>query len=79
MFKRRVAANLETFTADKMLENFHTNSVAPLMITKATLPLLKRAAAKEMGMGFHSAAVLNMTALLGSVELYSGDRANRFK
>lgn len=29
-----VVANLETVTADKMLENFHTNSVAPLMITK---------------------------------------------
>lgn len=29
-----VVANLETVTADKMLENFHTNTVAPLMITK---------------------------------------------
>lgn len=29
-----VIANLESVTADKMLENFHTNSVAPLMITK---------------------------------------------
>lgn len=31
-----VVANLETVTADKMLENFHTNSVAPLMITKVS-------------------------------------------
>lgn len=29
-----VVANFETVTAEKMLENFHTNSVAPLMITK---------------------------------------------
>ncbi|XP_039539744.1 synaptotagmin-7 isoform X3 [Pimephales promelas] len=74
-----VVANLETVTADKMLENFHTNSVAPLMITKAMLPLLKRAAAKGTGMGIHRAAVINMTSLLGSVELYWGDRANTFK
>ncbi|RXN18213.1 synaptotagmin-2-like protein [Labeo rohita] len=74
-----VVANLETVTADKMLENFHTNSVAPLMITKAVLPLLKRAAAKGTGMGIHRAAVINMTSLLGSVELYWGDRANSFK
>lgn len=29
-----VVADFETVTAEKMLENFHTNSVAPLMITK---------------------------------------------
>jgi len=34
-----VVANLETVTADKMLENFHTNSVAPLMITKVSFLL----------------------------------------
>uniref|UniRef100_A0A671MH16 Si:dkey-12e7.4 n=1 Tax=Sinocyclocheilus anshuiensis TaxID=1608454 RepID=A0A671MH16_9TELE len=66
-----VVANLETVTADKMLENFHTNSVTPLMITKAMIPLLKRAAAKGTGkgMGIHRAAVINMTSLLGSIEL----------
>jgi short-subunit dehydrogenase len=31
-----VVANFETVTAEKMLENFHTNSVAPLMITKVS-------------------------------------------
>ena len=29
-----VVANFETVTAENMLENFHVNSVAPLMITK---------------------------------------------
>ncbi|XP_056622609.1 C-factor [Triplophysa dalaica] len=62
-----------------MLENFHTNSVAPLMLTKAMLPLLKRAAAKETGMGIHRAAVINMSSLLGSVQLNCGEQANSFK
>lgn len=75
-----VVANFETVTAEMMLENFHTNSVAPLMITKALHPLLKRAAARGgQGMGIHRAAVINMTSLLGSVELNWGDRANNFK
>ncbi|XP_062317430.1 C-signal [Osmerus eperlanus] len=75
-----VVANFETVTAEKMLENFHVNSVAPLMITKAVLPLLRRAARQGgPGMGIHRAAVINMTSLLGSVELNWGDRANNFK
>lgn len=29
-----VVADFNTVTAEKMIENFHTNTVAPLMITK---------------------------------------------
>lgn len=29
-----VVADFKSVTAEKMIENFHTNSVAPLMITK---------------------------------------------
>lgn len=29
-----VVADFHTVTAEKMIENFHTNAVAPLMITK---------------------------------------------
>lgn len=30
----KVVADFNTVTAEKMIENFHTNAVAPLMITK---------------------------------------------
>lgn len=32
-----VVADFHTVTAEKMIENFHTNAVAPLMITKVML------------------------------------------
>ncbi|XP_066541643.1 C-signal [Hoplias malabaricus] len=74
-----VPADFETVTAEKMLENFHTNSVSPLMITKAMLPMLKRAAAGGTGMGIHRAAVINMSSFLGSMELSWGEPAQKFK
>ncbi|KAM6946302.1 C-signal-like [Aplochiton taeniatus] len=79
-----MVADFKTVTADMMLENFHTNSVAPLMITKVFLPLLQRAAARvgaggaAGAMGVHRAAVINMSALLGSVELTWGDMAKNY-
>ncbi|XP_041851933.1 C-factor [Melanotaenia boesemani] len=78
-----VVADFHSVTAEKMIENFHTNSVAPLMITKTFLPLLKQAASRggsgSGAMGIRRAAVINMTSLLGSVELTWGERANNFK
>lgn len=32
-----VVADFNTVTAEKMMENFHTNAVAPLIITKVTV------------------------------------------
>ncbi|XP_076848278.1 C-signal isoform X2 [Brachyhypopomus gauderio] len=74
-----VFAKFDSVTAEQMLENFHTNCVAPLMITKAMLPMLRKAAAKGSGMGIHRAAVINMTSLLGSVELNWGERGSNFR
>ncbi|KAG7229794.1 hypothetical protein INR49_012443 [Caranx melampygus] len=79
-----VIADFHSVTAEKMIENFHTNAVAPLMITKALLPLLKQAASKghagdSKSMNIQRAAVINMSSTLGSVELNWGERANIFK
>lgn len=35
-----VVADFHTVTAEKMIENFHTNAVAPLMITKVMCHLI---------------------------------------
>ncbi|CAJ1057500.1 C-factor [Xyrichtys novacula] len=63
-----VVADFHTVTAEKMIENFHTNAVAPLMITKAFLPLLKKAASRRGAggagrMSIQRAAVINCAGL----------------
>ncbi|XP_015193549.2 C-signal-like isoform X2 [Lepisosteus oculatus] len=43
-----VVANLEKVTAEQMMQNFETNSVAPLMITKAALNMVTRCLAVDL-------------------------------
>ncbi|KAL6107243.1 uncharacterized protein ACO6RY_10920 [Pungitius sinensis] len=75
-----VMADFQTVTSEMMIENFNTNAVAPLMITKAFQPLLKQAASRGgAGMSIQRAAVINIGSLLGSVELNWGDRSNNIK
>ncbi|XP_049786928.1 C-factor [Schistocerca cancellata] len=54
---------------EQMMENFTVNTVAPLMLTKALLPLLKQAAQKNSAetFGVKKAAVINMSSVLGSI------------
>ncbi|KAM8861682.1 C-signal [Synchiropus picturatus] len=78
-----VEADLHSVTCEKMMENFHTNSVAPLMLTKALLPLLKRAASAGSDaaarLGVHRAVVINMSSTLGSMALNTGEMARLVK
>ncbi|CAG2178992.1 unnamed protein product, partial [Oppiella nova] len=52
---------LDSVTAEVMLKNFEVNSVAPLMLTKALLPLLKVSGAKG------KASVVNISSTAGSI------------
>ncbi|XP_076028929.1 C-signal-like [Oratosquilla oratoria] len=56
--------------SSQMKETLLVNTVAPLMLTKAFLPLLRKAAAKSEGanLSVQRAAVVNMSSVLGSIE-----------
>ncbi|XP_011311995.1 uncharacterized oxidoreductase C663.06c [Fopius arisanus] len=53
---------------EQMTEVFFVNTVVPIMLTKAFLPLLKKAASGKQGMGVQRAAVINMTSIIGSIQ-----------
>lgn len=57
--------------AQDLLNTLHTNTVAPIMFTKACLPLLKKAslANDAQDMGVQRAAIINMSSILGSIQL----------
>lgn len=59
--------SLDDVTVELMMDHFKTNTVAPLMITKALLPLLKKAATDPEDKSHVKAAVLNMSSLVGSI------------
>ncbi|CAB3381223.1 Hypothetical predicted protein [Cloeon dipterum] len=56
---------------DQIMDNFTVNTAAPIMLTKSLLPLLKAAAAKSASspLGANRAVVVNMSSILGSIEL----------
>lgn len=52
------------------MQTFETNTVAPVMLTKAFLPLLKKASSTNNAkpLGIQRAAIINMSSILGSIE-----------
>lgn len=57
--------------AQDLIDTLQTNTVAPIMLTKACLPLLRTAsqANDALGMGVQRAAIINMSSILGSIQL----------
>ncbi|XP_020637972.3 uncharacterized protein LOC110073295 [Pogona vitticeps] len=64
-----VCATLDEVTSETMLTVYETNTVAQLMVTKAFLPLLRKAAKDGTGMGCHRASIINVSSESGSIQL----------
>ncbi|XP_001364953.2 C-factor-like [Monodelphis domestica] len=63
-------ATLESVTAKDMLTIYETNTVAQLMVSKAFLPLLRKAACQDAVMGIHRAAIINVSSQTASMQLF---------
>ncbi|XP_030326658.1 C-factor-like isoform X2 [Strigops habroptila] len=63
-------ASLETVGAEEMIRTYKTNAVGPLLMAQAFLPLLKKAAQEstERGLSCRRAAIINISAMLGSIQ-----------
>ena len=62
-------SSVETLDPKQMMHAYNVNAIAPAMLTKALLPLLRQASARQSSgskMSLSRAAVLNMSSLTGS-------------
>lgn len=61
---------LRALKASELMDTYAVNCVAPLLLTKAFLPLLKKASdnCKSAGLGSSRAAIINMSSILGSIK-----------
>ncbi|XP_023949739.1 C-factor [Bicyclus anynana] len=60
---------LSLVKTEQLLENLTVNTIAPIMLTKALVPLLKQAAElnQDKPVSANRAAVINMSSILGSI------------
>ncbi|KFU85321.1 C-factor, partial [Chaetura pelagica] len=63
-------ASLEGVDAEDMMRTYQTNTVGPLLMAQAFLPLLKKAAQEstEKGLSCSRAAIINISSVMGSIE-----------
>jgi NAD(P)-dependent dehydrogenase (short-subunit alcohol dehydrogenase family) len=61
---------LKALKTNELMDAYAVNVVAPLMLSKAFIPLLKKAseANKDAPIGVQRAVIVNMSSILGSVE-----------
>lgn len=60
---------LKALKANELMDVFAVNCVAPLMLSKAFIPLLKKASQlnKSAALGVQRAVIVNMSSILGSI------------
>ncbi|XP_070616484.1 C-signal-like [Erythrolamprus reginae] len=63
--------NLQTENAKDMMRVYSVNTIGPLQMSQAFLPLLKKAARRNpsQGLSASKAAIINMTSIGGSIEV----------
>ncbi|XP_062890685.1 C-signal-like [Mobula hypostoma] len=68
-----INGGLNEVTPEIMMKTHKTNVVGPMMVTKAFLPALLKAAhqSDEPGLSSKKAAVINMSSIMGSVESFN--------
>ncbi|XP_034281699.1 C-signal-like [Pantherophis guttatus] len=63
--------NLQTEDAKGMMTVYSVNTIGPLLMSQAFLPVLKKAARRSpcQGLSISKAAIINMSSTVGSIEL----------
>lgn len=65
-------STLDQVTAEGMMDVYKTNTVAPLMLTKAFLPLLRRAASQRNNEDSAKTFIVNISTILASIAENTG-------